>query len=395
VETDAFGEARESMAAAGIDAWLVYDFRGSNPVMAQLLPHMPSTTRRSFLLVPVSGEPRLLTHVIEATQFGHLDMPVAVYDGREAMLSKLREFLGNRGRVAMEYSPRGELPTVSWVDGGTLELVRSLGVEVISSADLLQAALARWSGASLEAHLDASRQVTEVKDGAFDYIRSCLASAKQWCSEYDVQQFIVAEFRRRNLEVAHAPIVGVNANSADPHYSPTPDESLVISPGDWVLIDLWARHPGEGVFADITWVACAGTAASAAQRRIFEAVREARDLVLSETVDAFASGRPVQGWELDRVARDCFERQGMSDHVLHRTGHSLSPGPTVHGIGANLDDLEARDNRVILPGTGFTVEPGLYLPEFGVRLEVNVYVDPESGPQVTTPAQTEVILLDG
>ena len=394
METGAFGEARESMAQAGIDAWLVYDFRGSNPVMARLVDHMPATTRRSFLLIPVSGEPRLLTHAIEATQFSHLDMPIAVYDGRVAMLSQLRELLADRGRVAMEYSPLGELPTVSWVDGGTLELVRSLDVEVVSSADLLQAALARWSGPSLEGHLDASRQVAEVKDGAFDYIRSCLASAKE-CREYDVQQFIVAEFRRRKLEVAHAPVVGVNANSADPHYTPTPEGSQLISLGDWVLIDLWARHAGEGgVFADITWVACVGET-PAEHQAVFDTVRAARDLVLSEVTDAFASGRPVQGWELDRVARGFFERQGMSDHLLHRTGHSLSPGPTVHGLGANLDDLEARDSRVILPGTGFTVEPGLYLPEFGVRLEVNVYVDPEAGPQVTTPTQNEVILLDG
>lgn len=381
------------MVEAGIDAWLVYDFRGGNPVMARLVDHMPATTRRSFLLIPACGDWRLLTHTIEATQFGHLDMAVEVYDGRVSMLSRLRELLADRRRVAMEYSPLGELPTVSWVDGGTLELVRSLGVEVVSSADLIQAALARWSGPALESHLDASRQVAEVKDGAFDYIRSCLASGRK-CSEYDVQELIVAEFRARDLEVGHPPVVGVNANSADPHYTPTPEGSLPIEPGDWVLIDLWARHPGEeSVFADITWVACARGETPAEHRRVFDTVREARDLVLSEVGAAFESGRPVRGWELDRVARDFLERQGMADHVLHRTGHSLSPGPSVHGLGANLDDLEARDGRVILPGTGFTVEPGVYLPEFGVRLEVNVYVDPEAGPRVTTPAQNEVILL--
>ena len=385
--------AREHMAEEGIDAWLIYDFRGSNPVMARLLADMPATTRRSFLLIPATGEPRLLTHTIESSHFGHLDLTIAEYEGRVSMVSRLRELLADHRRVAMEYSPQGELPTVSWVDGGTLELGRRQGVEVVSSSDLLQAVLATWSEGSRESHLDACRHVMEVKDSAFEYVRDCLASGKE-CREYDVQQLITGQFQDRGLEVDHPPVVGANANSGDPHYAPAPEGSLRIGPGDWVLIDLWARHPGEDdVFADVTWVGYAGRTAPVEQRRVFDIIREARDLVLAAVAGAFEAGRPIRGWELDRVARDYIEREGLGAHFLHRTGHSLSPGGSVHGLGANLDDLETRDTRVILPRTGFTVEPGVYLPDFGVRLEVDVYVDPHRGPTVTTPAQQEVVPL--
>ena len=204
----------------------------------------------------------------------------------------------------------------------------------------------------------------------------------------------VAELEQRGLDIGHPPIVGVNGNSGNPHYEPRADTAAPIEPDAWILIDLWARHPGEQhVFGDITWVAFAGPRVPAAHAEVFAAVREARDQVLARLDEAWRAGEVLQGWQLDRLARQTMTKHGLGEQFVHRTGHSLGPGPSIHALGVNLDDLETHDARSILPGTGFSVEPGAYLPEFGVRLEVNVYVDPESGPEVTTPIQNEVVLL--
>ncbi len=379
------------MQQEGIGAWLVYDFRGGNPVLWQLLGQRRQTTRRVFLIVPTAGEPRLLGSAVEPEALAGLGVEIAHYASWEQLHALLRDAVEGLPQVAMEYWPGGALPTVSWVDGGTLELVRSLGPEVVSSADLCQVALATWSADALASHRDACRQVAEVKDMAFEHIRSQLRTG---LTEFDVQAFIVAELERRGLDLGHPPIVGVNRNSGNPHYEPRADTAAPIEPDAWILIDLWARHPGEQhVFGDITWVAFAGPRVPAAHAEVFAAVREARDQVLARLDDAWRAGEVLQGWQLDRVARQAMARRGLGEQFVHRTGHSLGPGPSIHALGVNLDDLETHDARSILPGTGFSVEPGAYLPEFGVRLEVNVYVDPESGPEVTTPIQNEVVLL--
>ena len=213
-------------------------------------------------------------------------------------------------------------------------------------------------------------------------------------SEYALQQFISAEFARRGLDEDHPAIVGVNANSGNPHYAPGAADSALIADGDWVLIDLWARHPGERhVFGDITWVGYVGSRVPEPQAEVFSVVKEARDAVLAHLCQGWREGEALKGWQLDRVARDVIDGRGYGEYFVHRTGHSLGPGPTVHALGVNLDDLETHDDRQILPGTGFSIEPGVYLPEFGVRLEINIYVDPETGPEVTTPQQDEVVLL--
>ncbi len=381
------------MCETGVDAWLVYDFRGSNPVLWQLVEGMRATTRRSFLLLPARGEARIIAHAIEKEVFAGLGMEVETYAGWGEMCDRVRGALRGCARVAMEYSPRGELPVLSWVDGGTLELIRSFGVEVVSSAPLSQVALTLWSAAALQSHLDACRQVAEVKDAAFDYIREGLRGGAS-LTEFDVQQFILGEFRRRNLETDHPPIVGANANSGNPHYEPGADSSPPIARGDWVLIDLWARRPGEqNVFGDITWVGYAGAEIPETCQRIFDLVARARDKVVERLRRNWGADRSLQGWELDRVARDHIAAAGYASHFPHRTGHSLGPGPKVHALGVNLDDLETHDTREVLPGTGFSVEPGIYLAEFGVRLEINVYVDGRAGPTVTTPIQDEVVRL--
>lgn len=376
-----------------LDAWLVGDFRNSNPVLWQLLDLQRPTTRRAFLLIPAQGPPRLLAHAIEQGCFEGAGVALESYTGWQQLHAWLQEALAGCRRVAMEYSPGGALPITSWVDGGTLDLVRSFGVEVVSSADLCQASLATWSTAALSSHLDACRQVAAVKDTAFAHLGQCLRDGHP-CTEYDLQQFMLADFARRGLETDHGPIVGFNHHSGNPHYEPQAMGSSAIANGDWVLLDLWARHLGaQGVYGDITWVACAADRPTAEQQRVFDMVKQARDLVMEHLQRAWTAGNPVQGWEADRVARDYLDQAGYGPQFLHRTGHSLGPGRAVHGLGANLDDLESHDTRLLLPGTGFSVEPGIYLPHFGVRLEINVYVDPEKGPQATTPAQDEIIRI--
>jgi Xaa-Pro dipeptidase len=384
---------QQAMREREIDAWLLYDFRGSNPVFWQVAGERRQTTRRVFLCIPREGEPKALGSSVEPAALAGLGFPIEHYASRQELVAELAAFVKGMNRVAMEYYPGGELPGLSWVDGGTLDLVRSLGVEVVSSADLCQVALATWSEDAVAAHEDACAQVAEVKDGAFEHIRECLRGAIP-LTEFEVQQWIAAALTERGLEIDHPPIVAVNGHSGDPHYAPQEGSCARIGKGDWLLIDLWARHSGEAhPFADMTWVAYAGQQVPEGHARVFTAVKEARDRVVERVQAAWKMSEPVRGWELDRIARDHIEAAGYGAQFVHRTGHSLGPGPTIHALGANLDDYETHDEREILPGTGFSVEPGIYLPEFGVRLEIDVYVDPIAGPRVTTPVQNEPILL--
>lgn len=387
------GRAQAYMRETGIDAWLVYDFRGSNPVLWRILGYRKPTTRRCFLLIPCSEEPRLLVHVVDGEQFSSAKFPVTMFVTYREMQAWLRDSLAGCRQVAMEYSPDGAIPIMSWVDGGTLDLVRSLGVDVITSANLFQVAAAAWNRSALESHLSACNATNEVKDAAFDLIRQAIGSGRV-LTEFDVQQFIVGELAKRRMETQDDALVAVNANSRNPHYWPSRERSLPISRGDWVLIDLWGRVPGdENVFADITWVGYVGHDVPPRYQAVFDIVKAARDLVVSRLREAWTRGEVLQGWQVDDIARDYIAKAGYGRHFSHRTGHSLGPGPTLHALGVNLDNLETHDTRDILPGIGFSVEPGIYLDEFGVRLEINVYVDPTKGPRVTTVQQDEIVLL--
>ncbi|MEX2218740.1 MAG: M24 family metallopeptidase [Phycisphaerales bacterium] len=393
--------AQAFMRERRIGGWLLHDFRGNNPVLARLLPGKRWTTRRAALLLPSEGEARLLAHTIDAAQFEGVTGGTGNTGGTPVLLEtytswrELHAWLGQAaalGRVAMEYSAGAALPVVGIVDGGTIDLLRGLGAEVVSSADLIQLAAATWSKAAREQHARASRETARIKDGAFALIRERLASGAA-VHEVEVQRWMVDEFARAGLESTEPPIVAVNAHAGDPHYEPKAESSSPIRRGDWVLIDLWARVPGEeNIFSDITWVACAG-APTAKQRGVFETVKRARDASIRRAKDAWRAKERVQGWQLDDAARQELIGAGMEGFIRHRTGHSLSPGPMVHGLGMNLDNLETHDTREMLPGIGFTVEPGLYLPEFGVRLEVNLYVDPGEGPVVTSCVQDEIVAL--
>ena len=384
---------KQFMQSKGIDVWLLYDFRGGNPIFWQLLGGKRATTRRSFLSIPSKGSATLLTHAIERQVFESLPIEVVVYASRGDLSERLGAALAGVKLAAMEYSPMSELPTISWVDGGTLELVRSFGVEVVSSADLFQLALTTWSPEARQSHYKACQAVGATKDAAFRFVSEELSKQRQ-LSEYEVQEFIVQRFHELGLESDHRPIVAVNSNSGNPHYEPTAEAVRPIELGDWVLIDLWARVPGEqNIFGDITWVAYAGEKVPEKIQQVFRIVAQSRDLVLEKLDYEWNRGSCPRGWELDQLARAHIEEAGYGEFFVHRTGHSLGPGPSVHGLGVNLDNLETRDTRQLLPGTGFTIEPGIYLPEFGVRLEVNVYIDAELGPQVTTPVQREIVLL--
>ncbi|MGE0481238.1 MAG: M24 family metallopeptidase [Phycisphaerae bacterium] len=376
-----------------IDAWLLYDFRGSNSVFARLLPEKHHTTRRIFLFIPATGEPVLLTHGLDANQFTRAGVRSEQYLSWPQLRDWLAATLAGRNRVAMEYAPGCSLPVVSMVDAGTVELVRSLGVEVVSSANLIQVHVARWSAAAVGQHRVASKQVDTIKDEAFALIRERLAAGRD-VHEVEVQQFILKRFESDGLETPDPPIVAVNAHSGDPHFEPSPKTSAPIRRGDWVLIDLWARRPGdENIFSDVTWCGFAGRDVPAEHRRVFDTVRAARDASVQRAVDAWTRRERLQGWQLDDAARDVIEHAGYGEFIKHRTGHSLSPGPMVHGLGFNLDNLETHDTRDVLAGLGFTVEPGIYTPSFGVRLELNMYVDPTDGPVVTSGLQKDVILL--
>jgi len=388
-----FGAVQGYMREQRIDGWLVYDFRGNNPVFARLLPGQRWTTRRALLFIPAQGEPVLAMHGIDARQFAGVSVATHVYLTWRDLIGWLAEIVSRATRIAMEYAPGAVLPAVAIVDAGTVELVRALGAEVVSSANLIQVCAAQWSAEAQANHAWAAQEVDRIKDDAFRFIGARLVN-REPVSEYDVQHHMRQRFAAVGLEWPDGPIVAVNAHSGDPHYEPTAESSALIRPGDWVLIDLWARKPGdENVFADITWVGYVGAEVPARQQQVFEVVRAARDAVLARAIAAWQADERVQGWQLDDAARNVITQAGFGAAIRHRTGHSLSPGPQVHGLGMNLDNLETHDTREMLPGIGFTIEPGIYLPEFGVRLEIDVFVDPHAGPRVTSSIQQEIVRI--
>lgn len=393
MDSSTLNALQHEMHEQRIDAWLIYDFRGNNSVLAQLLPGKRWTTRRAFLLLPAAGQPVVLSQSIDAHNFSSAPCPVETYLGWTDLHDWLARRLAGLRRVAMEYSPGNALPVVSIADAGMVELVRALGAEVVSSADLIQTGVARWSPAACETHAVASRKVADIKDDAFRFIAQALA-AGQSIHEHDVQRRIQQRFAADGLQFPDGPIVAVNANAGNPHYEPSAERPVAIRRGDWVLIDLWARAPGdENIYSDITWVGFAGPRVPDAHQNVFDVVKNARDAALHRARQAWSAREPVQGWQLDDAARTVIVAAGFERAIRHRTGHSLSPGPLVHGLGMNLDNLETRDTRRMLPGIGFTIEPGVYLDDFGVRSEINVYVDPQRGPVVTSCVQDRVVII--
>ena len=382
-----------ALRSAGLDAWLLYDFHGSNPV-SRRVAGMATTghlsTRRWFYLVPASGAPRALVHKIERRALAHLPGATLEYAGRQELEAGLREILAGRPRVAMEYSPLAAIPYVSRVDAGTVELVRACGAEVVSSGDLVQQFEAMWPADGFETHRAASERLYRIKDRAFALIADRLRAGVA-TTEFEVQSAMATWFADEGLVSDSAPIVAAQENAGDPHYQPTAAAARAIGPNEVVLLDLWGKlDRPHAVYADISWMGFTGPAIPAPVEAAFTAVRDARDAAVALVQAAAAAGREVRGFEADVAARQVLQRAGFGQAILHRTGHSL--GEEVHGNGAHLDDYETKDERRLLPGTGFTVEPGLYFPTFGVRTEINVAWGP-SGPEVTGPRQTAVVPL--
>jgi Xaa-Pro dipeptidase len=382
-----------ALRASRLDGWLLYDFHGSNPVsrrMAGLATTGHMTTRRWFYLVPAEGQPCALVHKIEKRTLAHLPGTTIVYAGRVELEAGLTQLLAGCATVAMEYSPRAAIPYVSRVDAGTIELVRDCGATVVSSGDLVQQFEAMWPAGGFETHRAASERLYRIKDRAFETITKRLHDGVP-TTEYDIQSAMMTWFDDEGLTTDAAPIVASQENAGDPHYQPTAAAARPIGRNEVVLLDLWGKlRTPHAVYADISWMGFTGPAIPAPVEAAFAAARDARDAAVALVTAAAAAGRDVRGCDADAAARAVLQRAGFGSAILHRTGHSL--GEEVHGNGAHLDDYETRDERRLLPGTGFTIEPGLYFETFGVRTEINVAWGP-AGPEVTGPRQTAVVPL--
>lgn len=385
--------AQRFMQAEGIDAWLLVDYRGGNPLLWHILGIVRQPTRRAFLVVPRAGPPVLLIHTVDQFFFRDVALDKRIYRGWVEMRAMLRDLLGPAETLALDYSEEGGVPAVSFADAGTVELLRSWGYQIVTSADLFQVSAAAWDEFAIRSHRRACVVVAGIKDAAFDRVRDAIRVNKP-LTEFELQQFIVSEFDRLGLETEGQPVVQVNGHSGIVSYEPKPEGSALIGAGDWLLIDFWARYPGErNVYSDIAWGAYAGAMIPPRLQEIFDIVKRARDAVLQVIEKAWQSGEVLEGWQVDDVARGVITAAGYGDNFHHRTGHSMGPGKRLHGLGVNLDNLETHDTRRILPRTGFSIEPAIYLPEFGVRLEINVFLDPVAGPTVTTPVQDEIVRL--
>jgi len=380
---------QEALRRENIDGWLFFDHHERDPLAYRVLglPSSGHVTRRWYYLIPAAGEPRGMVHRIESGVLDALPGEKRKYSSWQEQHAELGRLLKGLKRVAMQYSPLCAVPYVAMVDAGTVELVRAQGVDVVSSAELVQEFEACLNDEQFADHVEAGRRVDKVCAGAFRLIGDRLTSG---VNEAMVHDWILDEFRKAGMTTDHGPIVGVNAHAGDPHYEPTPETSAAICPGDFVLIDLWAKldRPGA-VYYDITWTGFCGTAPDRV-REVFEIVRDARDRAIDTVADAVRSKREIRGFEVDDAAREYIRSRGFGDRFVHRTGHSI--GTEVHGTGANMDNLETHDERRIQPGALFSVEPGIYLEDFGVRSEVNVFVT--AGSAGTTGAvQRELVRI--
>jgi len=383
---------QEEIRKQNLDGWLFFDHHLRDPLAYRVLgiAKTKGPTRRWYYMIPANGEPVGMVHRIEREELAEVPgekIPYSTWQEQRAALSRLVE--GKR-RVAMQYSPMCAVPYVSNIDAGTVELVRSLGVDVVSSAELIQIFEARWTEAQRESHFEAGQRVDKVRRAAFEFVRERTRNGVP-LQEVEVQAFVLGGFRAAGLVTDHGPIVGCNANASNPHYEPSREVTSPIRSGDWVLLDMWAKlDQPDTVYYDITWTAFCGDQPTDEMRRVFEVVTGARDAAIQRVNDAVAAGQPLYGYEVDDAARGVIEQAGYGQYFTHRTGHSI--GVEVHGNGANMDNFETHDERRVLPYSCFSIEPGVYLPAFGIRSEINMFVG-ESSSQVTGEIQREMVLL--
>ncbi len=385
-------EIQAALREQGLDGWLFFDHHRRDPIAYRVLRFEPaqSVTRRWYYLIPADGDPVGLAHRIEPDVLSALPGEIIHYAGWKEQSAALERILEGRGRIAMQYSPNCAVPYVSNIDAGTVEMIRSFGVEIVTSADLVQLFEARWSDEAYHSHKDAGVLVDAIRRDAFDKVSATLRSGVR-VTEIEIHDFILDSFRAAGLFTDHGPIVAVNANASNPHYEPTTERHSEIRRGDLLLIDLWARFDRPGaVYYDITWTGFCGPTPPDTMLNVFGIVSGARDAAVSLVKTAAAEGRELAGYQVDDAARSHIAAAGFGDYFFHRTGHSI--GEEVHGNGANMDNYETHDERRVLPRTCFSVEPGVYLPDFGIRSEVNVYRGEDSA-EVTGEIQTALLRL--
>ncbi len=376
----------------GLDGWLFYDHHGRDPLAYRVLglPAPENVSRRWYYLLPAAGEPRKLVHRIEAARLDGLPGWKTEYSSWQELEAGLETMLHGTVRIAMQYSPRNSNMYIGMVDAGTVELVRSWGKEVVSSADLIARFEAVLTEEQIASHYRAQRLIDRIVPEGFGWLRAELDAGRA-VTEYSLQQWFTGAMGRERLIWEHGPNVSVNRNSADSHYEPSAERHQMIQDGDFLLLDIWGREDmADAVFYDITWTGTVGRAASEREQQVFEAVTAARDAAIAAVQAAFAAGRVVAGWEADRAARQVIAEAGFAEAFTHRTGHNI--GHEIHGAGAHLDDLETHDERLLLPHTCFSVEPGVYLDNFGIRSEVNM-VTSATEAVVTGRVQRELVRI--
>ena len=390
-----FNAIQEAIRASGVDAWALYDFRGTNDLAWTILGIDPDAhcTRRWMVVVPPRGHAIKLMHKMEQDHLKHIHGVEHTYATREEWNATVREVLAPFKTIAMEYSPMGEVPVVSKVDAGIVELIRSFGVNVVSSGDLSQNFTAVLSDEQLAGAEVTAGQLRDVIHDAFRFVKGRLTDQAK-VSEYEVQRFILSEFERLDLETDSAPIVAIGTNAARPHYAPTVSDTSEIGMNMVLLIDAWAKRKAPGsVFADLTWVAYTGSEVPSDVESTFKMVTDGRDAAIDLVQNRFASGSPVFGYEVDRVCRDVIDAGGMGSNFIHRTGHNITS--QIHGPGVNMDDFETRDTRPILKGMTFSIEPGIYIEEtLGLRSEIDVVVHHDGSVNIpSAPVQQSVLAL--
>lgn len=377
-----------------IDGWLFYDFHNRDQIAYRILG-LDSTklaTRRWFYFIPSKGEPKKLVHTVEKFKLDPLPGKKYVYLAWEEQHKLLRKILGRSKKIAMQYSPKSNIPYISIVDAGLYELIRSFGYKIVSSADLVSKFEAFIDEKGYELHIKAGKKIEKIKNEAFNLIGRSVRENLN-LKEYDIQQFILKRFAEEGLVTHDAPIVGVNEHPADPHFEPTLENSRVFKKGDTVLIDLWAKlNVPNGIYYDITWVGYIGDKPPAEYEKIFNIVKQARDAAVNFVIERFAKKKICYGWEVDEVCRNVIKKAGYGRYFIHRTGHSI--GSEVHGNGANIDNLETKDERQLMPGACFSIEPGIYLEgKMAVRSEINMFIKHNGEPVVTGEIQKEIVLI--
>ena len=392
---DRIEEVQEQLAEDGIDGWLLYDFCGSNPTATKALGlDGLMLTRRIMYFIPAQGTPTLLYHAIDSPNLPPLSGRPLEYTGWRDLNRNMAEVLSGSKRVAMEYFKDGAIPYLSRVDGGTLGWIRDMGVEVVPSADLVQFFLCRFSPEQAEAHREVAQDLDCIKDKTFAMVGRKL-KAGLILTEYDVQQYVMEHMSRRSIITDHPPVVSCGERTANPHYMPSFDGSEELEKGQLVMVALWGRHDRPVcAYADIAWMAHIGPGPDKREVEAFELVVEARSKGLELLRRRYKSGSKngLEGWEVDRAVRDVFEAKGLGDCFDHRTGHNLGIYEG-HGDGTHIDDLETHDTRPLIQGLAFTMEPGLYFDDFGVRSSIDIFLGPQ-GIEVTSPAQDEIVIID-